>query len=66
MVDSEIAALLRALIDEFSSDEAAVDSAIRSPIVSKLLEAAGNEDSSVDGSARPGREKLRRVPTMWR
>ena len=47
MVDSQLVALLRALIEEFPKDTAKVEAAPRSQIVPELPEVAGKDDSSM-------------------
>ena len=61
MVDSQLVALLRALIGEFSKDPAKAEAAPCSRIVSELPEVAGKDDSSMQ-LAQAG--DVRQLPTQ--
>ena len=65
MVDSEIASLLRKLINEFSR-EAQVEKDMRRRTAMKPPPAADKDSPSADSSPEATRKAVKPVPTMWR
>jgi hypothetical protein len=61
MVDSQLVALLRALIGEFSKDTAKVEVVPRSRMIPELQEAAGKDVSSMQLAQA---DDVRPVPTQ--
>ena len=66
MADSEIAALLRALLKQFRDDADEGDVSLQPGVTPGLPQTAAEEGASPDELRQPGREALRPVPTMWR
>jgi hypothetical protein len=66
MVDSELAALLRAVLDEVCEDVSRHENGARAHVACKLLEAASRGETSVDALRKIGRAALASAPTMWR
>jgi hypothetical protein len=66
MLDAETTALLRAVLDEVCESVSRHKIGGRAHITSKILEAATNGESSVDGVQRVGRSALDKAPSMWR
>ncbi|WP_456828428.1 MULTISPECIES: hypothetical protein [unclassified Bradyrhizobium] len=66
MVDSELAALLRAVLDEVCEDVSRHENGARTHVACKLLEAASRGETSVDALRKIGRAALASAPTMWR
>jgi hypothetical protein len=48
MVDSELVALLRAVIDKFPDNATKTETAARSRVVSKTAEVAGKDDTTIE------------------
>lgn len=65
MVDSEIASLLRKLINEFSR-EAQVEKNTPRGTAMKPAAAADKDSPSADSSPEATRKAVKPVPTMWR
>jgi DNA-binding transcriptional ArsR family regulator len=65
MPDAEMAALLRAVLDEVCADLAPSDMATRERIAARLSDLVGSGQCSVDDLRRAGRDALTRAPTMW-
>ena len=66
MADSEIAALLRALLEQFRDDAHEADVSLQPGVAPGLAETEAKEGAPPEESRQPGREALRPVPTMWR
>jgi hypothetical protein len=66
MADSEIAALLRALLEQFRDDADEADPALHPGVAAGLPQTAAEEGASPDESRQPGRQPPRPAPTMWR
>ncbi|TWB87223.1 hypothetical protein FBZ93_1224 [Bradyrhizobium macuxiense] len=66
MVDSELAALLRAVLDEVCEGISRHETGARTHVACKLLEAATREETSVDDLRQIGRAALASAPTMRR
>lgn len=64
MTDSEIAALLRALLEQFRDDAEEADTSMLSRAGSGRERTAAKDGSSLDDLR--GRAALHPVPTMWR
>jgi hypothetical protein len=62
MSDAEIAALLRAVLDELCASVSPSNASTRMTVASTLRETAEPRDDL----KRAGREALREPPTMWR
>ncbi len=65
MFDSQTTALLRTVLDEVCENVSRYESGARAHVASKLLEAAGMGERSVDDLRRIGRSALTAVPGMW-
>ena len=65
MPDSETAALLRAVLEELCTELSLVDPDTRTHVASRLLEAAEQDDCSLDDLMEIGKEALHKTPTMW-
>jgi DNA-binding transcriptional ArsR family regulator len=65
MPDAEMAALLRAVLDEVCSDLAPSEMATRERVVARLSDLVRSGQCSVDDLRRAGRDALTRAPTMW-
>ncbi|OKO83786.1 hypothetical protein AC628_01400 [Bradyrhizobium sp. NAS96.2] len=66
MVDSELAAILRAVLDEVCEGVSRHEISIRTHVACKLLEAATRGETSVDALREIGQAALTGAPTMWR
>lgn len=66
MFDPETAALLRAVLDELCENVPKLETATRTHVASKILEAATKGEWSIDDLKEAGREALHDAPTMWR
>ena len=66
MFDPATTALLRAVFDEVSEDVSRHETAARTHVASRILEAATNGDSSPERLKQVGRAALHDAPTMWR
>jgi hypothetical protein len=66
MTDSEIAALLRAMLEQFRDGAEEADVSMRPSVATGLPETAATENSSLDELRRTGHKASRPVPTMWR
>jgi hypothetical protein len=66
MSDAEIAALLRAVLDEPCASVSPSDASTRMTVASTPRGTAEQGKSLLDDSKRAGREALRQPPTMWR
>jgi hypothetical protein len=64
MADWEIAALLRALLEQFGDDAEEAEVSMPSRVGSTREQTAAKEDSALDGLR--GSQSPRPVPTMWR
>jgi hypothetical protein len=58
--------LLRAVFDEVCEDVSRNETASRTHVASRILEAATNGDTSPERLKQVGREALHEAPTMWR
>jgi hypothetical protein len=65
MPDAEMAALLRAVLDEVCADLAPSEMAARERIAARLSDLVRSGQCSVDVLRRAGRDALTRAPTMW-
>ncbi|WP_426412455.1 hypothetical protein [Bradyrhizobium ganzhouense] len=65
MPDAEMAALLRAVLDEVCADLAPSEMAMRERIAARLSDRVRSGQCSVDDLRRAGRDALIRAPTMW-
>ena len=65
MPDAEMAALLRAVLDEVCVDLAPSEMATRERIAARLSDLVRSGQCSVDDLRRAGRDALTRAPTMW-
>jgi len=65
MFDSQMTALLRAVLDEVCENVSRYESGARAHVAAKLLEAARTGERSVDDLRRIGRSALSGVPSMW-
>jgi hypothetical protein len=66
MPDTEAAALLRAILDEFGGSIPRDDASSRTHVASKSLEVAKQGKSSVEDLKKADRASLPQTPTMWR
>ena len=66
MLNSETAALLRALLQEICEEVGQYENGTRAHVAAKLLEAAARGEQTIENLKATGREALRRTPTMWR
>ena len=66
MTDSEIAALLRAMLEQFRDGAEEADASTQPSVASGLPETAATESSSLGALRRTGHKASRPVPTMWR
>ncbi|MBR0874295.1 hypothetical protein JQ633_28340 [Bradyrhizobium tropiciagri] len=66
MLDSETAAVVRAVLDEVCGDVPQTDTTRRTSVASGLLQAIREGRSSIEELRLAGRAALRTVPTMWR
>jgi len=66
MPDAEMAALLRAVLDEVCADIAPYDTATRQRVAAQLTDIVRSGHHSVEDLKRAGRDALNRTPTMWR
>lgn len=64
MPDTETAALLRTVLEELCAP--VFDTATRTNVASKLLEAVQQGRRSLDDLRAIGKEVLHQTPTMWR
>jgi hypothetical protein len=64
MIDSEIAVLLRALLEQFRDDAEEADVSMPSRLGSPRGQTAAEQGSALDDLR--GRQTPRPVPTMWR
>jgi hypothetical protein len=65
MPDAEMAALLRAVLDEVCADISWSETTTRERVAARLSEAARMGHSSAEDLRRVGRDALSRAPTMW-
>ena len=65
MPDAEMAALLRAVLDEVCADLAPFDMVTRERVSARLNELVRSGPCSAEDLRRAGRDALIRVPTMW-
>lgn len=65
MPDAEIAALLRAVLDDVCAEIPPWDTTTRERVAVKLRELVRSGDASFDDLKRAGRDALTRAPTMW-
>ena len=65
MPDAEMAALLRAVLDEVCADVPWSETATRERVAASLSEAARMGHCSTEDLRRAGRDALIRAPTMW-
>jgi hypothetical protein len=65
MPHAEMAALLRAVLDEVCAEIPPWDSTTRERVAAKLSDVVRSGSCSVDDLKRAGREALTRAPTMW-
>jgi hypothetical protein len=66
MPDSEIAAVLRTVLEELCTELSLADAGTRTNVASKLLRAAEQGHCSLDHLREIGKEALHKAPTMWR
>lgn len=66
MPDAEMAALLRAVLDEVCADVAPSEMAARERVAVRLIDLVRSGRRSVGELKRAGRDALIRAPTMWR
>ena len=66
MPDAEMAALLRAVLDEVCADIAPSDTATRERVAARLSDLVRSGCCSVDELKRVGLDALINAPTMWR
>lgn len=66
MPDTETAALLRTVLEELCAQVPVFDTATRTNVASKLLEAVQQGRRSLDDLRAIGKEVLHQTPTMWR
>ncbi|MET4797975.1 hypothetical protein [Bradyrhizobium sp. LB11.1] len=66
MPDAEMAALLRAVLDEVCADIAPSDTATRERVAARLSDLVRSGRCSVDELKRVGLNALNSAPTMWR
>jgi hypothetical protein len=65
MPDAEMAALLRAVVNEVCADIPAWDTTTRERVAVKLRDLVRSGRSDVDELKQAGRDALIRAPTMW-
>ena len=65
MPDAEMAALLRAVLDEVCADIPCSETATRERVAERLSEVVRSGHCSVEDLKRAGRDALTRAPTMW-
>jgi len=65
MPDAEMAALLRAVLDEVCADLAPFDTVTRERVAARLNDLVRSGPCSIDDLRQAGRDALVRVPTMW-
>lgn len=66
MPDAEMAALLRAVLDEVCAEIPPWDTTTRGRVATRLSDLVRSRQCSVDDLRRAGRDALIRAPTMWR
>lgn len=66
MPDAEMAALLRAVLDEICAEIPLWDTTTRGRVAARLSDLVRARQCSVDDLRRAGRDALIRAPTMWR
>ena len=66
MIDSETAAVLRAVLDELCENVPPLETSTRTRVASKILAAATKGEWSINDLKQAGREALADAPTMWR
>ncbi len=66
MLETDMTALLRAVLDEVCADIPPSDTAARQRVASRILEAARSGHWLVEDLKQAGRAALTSVPTMWR
>lgn len=66
MLEADITALLRAVLDEVCADIPSSATATRQRVASRIFEAARSGHRSVEDLKQAGRAALDSVPTMWR
>ncbi len=66
MSDTEMTALVRAVLDEICADIPPGQTAMRQRVAAKISEAARTGRWSVADLQRAGRDALNSAPTMWR
>nr|QIO37421.1 hypothetical protein HAP40_29365 [Bradyrhizobium sp. 1(2017)] len=64
--DGELAALLRAVLDEVCVNVPSSDAMTRRRVAAKLREALRGNHHSLEALKRTGRDALVSAPTMWR
>jgi DNA-binding transcriptional ArsR family regulator len=65
MPDAEMAALLRAVLDDVCADLAPSETATRERVAARLSDLVRSGRCSVNDLRRAGRDALIRAPTMW-
>lgn len=65
MPDAQIAALLRAVLDDVCAELPPWDTATRERVAAKLRDLVRSGHASIDDLKRAGRDALTRAPTMW-
>lgn len=66
MPDAEMAALLRAVLDEVCAEIPPWDTTTRGRVAARLSDLVRSRQCSVDDLRRAGGDALVRAPTMWR
>ena len=66
MIDPATTALLRIVLDEVCEGVSRYDTAARTHVASRILEAATNGDTSPERLKQLGHEALHDAPTTWR
>lgn len=66
MPDAEMAALLRAVLDEVCAEIPPWDTTTRDRVAARLRAAAREDRCSLEDLKRAGWQALIRTPTMWR
>ncbi|WP_375762544.1 hypothetical protein ACE10W_05005 [Bradyrhizobium sp. B025] len=66
MFDPATTAILRVVFDEVCEDVSRYDTAARTHVASRILEAATNGDVSPERLKQVGHEALHDAPTTWR
>ncbi|MBI5260802.1 MAG: hypothetical protein HY852_03160 [Bradyrhizobium sp.] len=66
MLDADITALLRALVNEMREGASQNETGAATHVASKMLEETGKGETPADALKQAGQKVLSAAPTMWR